>query len=101
MNVASFMRGIGSGSNPSFEQAVGTFVDGIYAGRGAQQTYPYFDLERAEVLRGPQVTLYGNSAIAGAVNAITRTPGDELSVDLKGSYEFNHRQVKYVWRYII
>lgn len=94
VNVASFMRGIGSGSNPSFEQAVGTFVDGIYAGRGAQQTYPYFDLERAEVLRGPQVTLYGNSAIAGAVNAISRKPGKELSADLKGSYEFNNRQVR-------
>jgi len=94
VNVASFMRGIGSGSNPSFEQAVGTFVDGIYAGRGAQQTYPYFDLERAEVLRGPQVTLYGNSAIAGAVNAISRKPGDELTGDFKASYEFNNRQVK-------
>ena len=93
VNVASFMRGIGSGSNPSFEQAVGTFVDGIYAGRGAQQTYPYFDLERAEVLRGPQVTLYGNSAIAGAVNAISRKPGNELSGDFKASYEFNHQQV--------
>lgn len=94
VNVASFMRGVGSGSNPSFEQAVGTFVDGIYAGRGAQQTYPYFDLERAEVLRGPQVTLYGNSAIAGAVNAISRKPGDELSADVKASYEFKNRQVK-------
>jgi len=94
VNVASFMRGIGSGSNPSFEQAVGTFVDGIYAGRGAQQTYPYFDLERAEVLRGPQVTLYGNSAIAGAVNAISRGPGNELSGDFKASYEFNNQQVK-------
>lgn len=94
VNVASFMRGIGSGSNPSFEQAVGTFVDGIYAGRGAQQTYPYFDLERAEVLRGPQVTLYGNSAIAGAVNAISKKPGDTLSADLKASYEFNFRQIR-------
>lgn len=94
VNVAAFMRGVGSGSNPSFEQAVGTFVDGIYAGRGAQQTYPYFDLERIEVLRGPQVTLYGNSAIAGAVSVVTRKPGDELSADLKASYEFNHQQAR-------
>lgn len=92
VNSYTFVRGVGSGGNPSFEQAVATFVDGVYAGRGQQSRFPYYDLERVEVLRGPQVALYGNSAIAGAISVISRKPGMELSGDLSGSYEFQHQE---------
>jgi len=57
------LRGVNSGDNNAFEQAVGTYVDGLYRGRMNQQHIGLFDLERIEVLKGPQVTLYGNSAI--------------------------------------
>jgi len=73
-----FIRGIGSGFNIGFEQSVATFIDGVYFGRGLQSRNAFLDVERVEVLRGPQVTFFGNSAIAGALNITTRNPGDEL-----------------------
>lgn len=92
VNTYTFIRGVGSGSNPSFEQAVATFVDGVYAGRGQQARFPYFDLERVEVLRGPQVALYGNSAIAGAISVVSRKPGHEFGGEASASYEFNNQE---------
>jgi iron complex outermembrane receptor protein len=73
-----FIRGIGSGFNIGFEQSVATFIDGVYFGRGLQSRNAFLDVERVEVLRGPQVTFFGNSAIAGALNITTRNPGEEF-----------------------
>lgn len=92
VNSYTYIRGVGSGGNPSFEQAVATFVDGVYAGRGQQSRFPYYDQERVELLRGPQVALYGNSAIAGAISVISRKPGMNFEGDLTASYEFNHQE---------
>lgn len=72
------IRGIGSGQNSGFEQSVATFVDGVYRGRGRAVRSALFDLDRVEVLKGPQTTFFGNNAIAGAFNISTRKPGDEL-----------------------
>lgn len=69
-----FIRGIGSGANIGFEQSVGTFVDGVYFGRGRHSRAQFMDLERIEVLKGPQSILFGNSAVAGAFNITTRKP---------------------------
>jgi outer membrane receptor protein involved in Fe transport len=74
-----FIRGIGSGDNPGFEQSVGTFVDDVYHGRARNSEATLFDLERIEVLKGPQITYFGNNAIAGALNVRTRDPGDQLA----------------------
>ena len=68
------IRGVGSGLNPGFEQAVGTFVDGVYRGRSRAINAALFDLERVEVLKGPQTTFFGNNTIAGALNIATRKP---------------------------
>lgn len=87
-----YVRGAGSGSNTSFEQAVGTFVDNVYVGRGQQSRLPFFDMERVEFLRGPQVLLYGNSTIAGAISATTKRPGKEFEADINASYEFEHQE---------
>jgi iron complex outermembrane recepter protein len=73
-----FIRGVGSGANPGFQQSVGTFIDGIYMGKGQQSRAKFLDIERFEVLRGPQSIYFGNNTIAGALNIITRKPGDEL-----------------------
>jgi len=79
--------------NPGFnlsESPVGIYVDDVYYGRLASVNMDLLDVERIEVLRGPQGTLYGRNTIAGAVKFITRTPGDESwftgSVGL-GNYE--------------
>ncbi len=72
-----FIRGIGSGPNLGFEQSVGTFVDGVYFGRGRHSRAQFMDLERVEVLKGPQSILFGNSTIAGAFNITTRRPDME------------------------
>jgi iron complex outermembrane receptor protein len=68
------IRGVGSGYNPGFEQAVATFVDGLYRSRSRAVRASLFDVERVEVLKGPQSTFFGNNAIAGALNITTRRP---------------------------
>ena len=70
------IRGIGSGVNAGFEQSVGTFVDGVYRGRSRASRASLFDVERVEVLKGPQTTFFGNNTIAGALNITTRKPSD-------------------------
>ncbi|MGI9289510.1 MAG: TonB-dependent receptor [Pseudomonadales bacterium] len=82
-----YIRGIGSGSNDGFEQSVGLFVDEIYGGRGRQFRAPFLDIERVEVLRGPQGALFGKNTIAGAVNITTARPSDELEGYVEGIYE--------------
>src|ERR1700693_3382125 len=73
-----YIRCIGSGSNPSFDQSVGTFIDDIYHGRSRSSAADFFDLERFEILKGPQSTFFGNNAIAGAFNLTTKAPSDSL-----------------------
>lgn len=88
----AFVRGIGSGINQAFEQSVGTYIDGVYFGRAQQWRAPFLDLERIEVLRGPQSILFGKNSVAGALNITTAKPTDEFEASLMASYEFENTE---------
>jgi iron complex outermembrane recepter protein len=87
-NVA--IRGISSGINQGFEQSVGQYVDGIYYGRAQLTRAPMFDMERVEVLRGPQSILFGKNSIAGAISMTTAKPTDEFELSIGALYEPEH-----------
>jgi len=82
-----FIRGIGSGINYGFEQSVGTFIDGVYYGRGRSARAAFLDLERVEVLKGPQSTLFGKNTVAGAINITSAVPTEEFEGYIEGSYD--------------
>jgi outer membrane receptor protein involved in Fe transport len=81
------IRGIFSGVNPGFEQSVGTYVDGVYRGRPQQTRSPFLDLERVEVLRGPQSILFGKNSVGGALNITTARPTQEFDAMVSALYE--------------
>ncbi|MBT8078018.1 MAG: TonB-dependent receptor [Gammaproteobacteria bacterium] len=87
-----FIRGIGSGINQGFEQSVGTYIDGIYYGRAQMIRAPFLDLERVEVLRGPQSILFGKNSVAGALNISTASPTDIFEGNFLISNEFEHNE---------
>lgn len=82
-----FIRGVGAntsttGSNPG----VALHVDGVVVARSEAQLTSLFDLERVEVLRGPQGSLYGRNAVGGSINLITAKPTADFSGYARGSY---------------
>ncbi|MCL6683674.1 TonB-dependent receptor [Sphingomonas alba] len=86
-NIA--IRGIFSGVNQGFEQSVGTYIDGIHYGRAQQARAPFLDVQRVEVLRGPQSILFGKNSIAGALNIISAQPTNVLTGYVQGSYQLD------------
>ena len=73
-----FIRGIGNNdAQITQDPAVGVYVDGVYIARSTGLTFDFGDIERLEVLRGPQGTLYGRNTIGGALNIVTRRPSGE------------------------
>lgn len=81
------IRGIGE-TEPilTADSPVGVYVDGVVIGRSTGAIFELVDLERIEVLRGPQGTLYGRNTTGGAVNLITKKPAQDFGLDMVGSY---------------
>lgn len=83
-----YMRGIGSGVNVGFEQSVGTVIDGVFYGRSRFGRSQFLDLERVEVLKGPQGALFGKNTTAGMINITSANPTDEFEGWVTGTHEF-------------
>ena len=86
-NDALFIRGVGSGFNPGFDQSAPMFIDGTWFGQAQSQRLAFLDVARVEILKGPQPTYLGKNAIAGAFSVVSRRPTDELSGSVDVSYE--------------
>jgi len=80
-----FLRGIGQINwSPPQDPKVGIYVDGVYLGRPQGSVFDLLDVERIEVLRGPQGTLFGRNTTAGLVHVITKKPGETLEATVEG-----------------
>ena len=81
-----YIRGIGSNEDGAGgDQSVIVFIDEVYIGRAAGSDFDLFDLERVEVLRGPQGTLFGKNVVGGAVSLVTKKPTEETEFALQGT----------------
>jgi iron complex outermembrane receptor protein len=93
---STFIRGIGTiTTSPGVEPSVATVLDGVVLARPGQSTLDLIDVERIEVLRGPQGTLFGKNASAGVINIVSRKPAAELGFNAQlGYYEGNEYRVR-------
>jgi len=83
-----FVRGVGTpGTNQGMEQSVSIFHDGTYMGRHQLARAPFMDLDRVEVLRGPQSILFGKNTIGGALSLHTALPTEEFEGEVSALYE--------------
>lgn len=94
-NTAVNIRGIGAPfglTNDGIEQGVGIYIDDVYYARVAASTFDFLDVDRIEVLRGPQGTLYGKNTTAGALNITSRQP----TFQPEGSLQFSAGNLGYL-----
>lgn len=86
--IQIFMRGIGN--DPGIDQGIGLYVDDVYINRTTGALLEVYDVDRIEILKGPQGSLYGRNTVGGAIKYITRQPSDELTAEMEfkaGTYD--------------
>lgn len=85
--LTAFIRGVGQ-QDPlaGYEQGVGLYLDDVYMARPQGNVIDIYDVERIEILRGPQGTLYGRNTVGGAIKYVTRRLDDEFSGSVKATY---------------
>jgi iron complex outermembrane receptor protein len=87
VSVTPFLRGVGSNqSNPNDEPSVATYVDGVYIASPTGNIFSFNNIERIEVLKGPQGTLFGRNATGGVIQIVTRDPEQDPSLSLNVGY---------------
>ncbi|WP_404478151.1 TonB-dependent receptor [Novosphingobium sp. BL-52-GroH] len=81
------IRGLNNAETAAtFDSPVGTYIDGVYLARVNSNNFALFDIERIEVMRGPQGTLFGRNTTGGAINVVLKKPGKEMGASIEGSY---------------
>src|SRR5690554_1601950 len=86
-NTIFVIRGFGNGANNAgIEPSVGVFIDGVYRSRSAAQIGDLPNVQRIEVLRGPQSTLFGKNASAGVISVVTQKPQFEFGGSAEATY---------------
>ncbi len=95
-NYAIAIRGVASGETAlAIDPTVGVYTDGVYIARSTGLAFDIVDLQRLEVLRGPQGTLFGRNTIGGAINIITQKPKGELALQQSFTYaDRDYRKVR-------
>lgn len=82
-----YLRGVGSNlPNPTDEQPTATYIDGVYIPFPQGNFFTFYDVERIEVLKGPQGTLFGRNATGGVVQIVTREPSQDTELDAAVTY---------------
>ena len=95
-DTSLFIRGVGTiTTSPGVEPTVSTVIDGVVTARPGQATMDLLDVDRVEVLRGPQGTLFGKNASAGVISIVTREPSKEFTSSVDVSYfQGNEKRVR-------
>ena len=95
INQSLFLRGVGTSTfSIAGEPSISTVVDGVVYSRAGEAFSDLIDIDRIEVLRGPQGTLFGKNTSAGVINIITKRPGDHLGGFVEGGYATNGNEYR-------
>jgi iron complex outermembrane receptor protein len=93
LNQSLYLRGVGTTTfSIGGEPSVGTVLDGVVLARSGEAFSDLVDIERIEVLRGPQGTLFGKNASAGVINIVSRRPSDTFGASVEGGFFFGNGQ---------